>query len=69
VLAVLLMLGFIRLSAGLLREKPITQITIAVIIVALLIVGFLTRLTNLILLSTLPRLYKKRNITNTKDRK
>ncbi len=58
VLAVLLMLGLIRIATGVLRDKPLTQISIAVIVLSILMIGYLHRLTTHISRVTIPNLYK-----------
>lgn len=65
----LIMLGFLRIATGILRDKPIFQISFAVIILTLFMIGYLFRLTNLFSLKFLPDLYKivilpKRNTNN-----
>ena len=48
VLTILLMFGFIRMTSGILRERPITQILIATIILTIIIIAYLKRLTNIV---------------------
>ncbi|MFM9911894.1 MAG: hypothetical protein ACKVOW_21420 [Chitinophagaceae bacterium] len=59
VLALLLMFGLVRIATGLLRDKPVTQISIVVILFAVLIVVYLNRLTNHIGRLAIPNLYKR----------
>ncbi|WP_316772994.1 hypothetical protein [Pedobacter frigiditerrae] len=58
ILSTLLMLGSIRLITGILREKPVIQIGIVVIILTIIIIYYLNRLTNMICMHTIPNLYK-----------
>jgi hypothetical protein len=58
VLTILLMFGFIRLSSGILREKPVTQILVVTIILIIITIVFLNRLTKLVCTQTIPDLYK-----------
>lgn len=58
ILTTLLMFGFIRLTSGVLREKPVTQILIATIILTIIIIAYLNRLTKLVCTQTIPELYK-----------
>jgi hypothetical protein len=58
VLTILLMFGFIRLSSGILREKPVTQILVVTIILIIITIFFLNRLTKLVCTQTIPDLYK-----------
>lgn len=58
VLTILLMFGFIRLTSGILRDRPITQILIATIILTIIIITYLKRLTNIVCTQTIPDLYK-----------
>jgi uncharacterized protein YbcV (DUF1398 family) len=69
VLSILLMLSIIRLTIGALREKPVTQILIASIILTIIIINYLNRLTQLLSTQTIPNLYKteilpKRQVEN-----
>lgn len=59
VLAALLMAASCRLFTGILRDRPIEQITIAVTILAVLMITYLKRLTSLPFTETIPELYKK----------
>lgn len=59
VLAVLLLLSFTRVATGVLRDKPVSQIVLATVILAVITAAFLHRLTKQICTTTLPRLYKK----------
>jgi len=58
VLTILLMFGFIRLSSGILREKPVTQILVVTIVLIIITIVFLNRLTKLVCTQTIPDLYK-----------
>ncbi|NNV57141.1 glycine-rich domain-containing protein [Limnovirga soli] len=58
VLSILLMFGFIRLASGIIRERPVTQILIATIILIIITIVFLNRLTKLVCTQTIPDLYK-----------
>lgn len=58
VLTILLMFSFIRLTSGILREKPVTQILIVTIILIIITIVFLNRLTKLVCTQTIPDLYK-----------
>lgn len=58
ILTILLMVGFIRLTSGVLREKPVTQILIATIILTIIIIAYLNRLAKLVCTQTIPDLYK-----------
>jgi hypothetical protein len=58
ILTILLMVGFIRLTSGVLREKPVTQILIATIILTIIIIAYINRLTKLVCTQTIPDLYK-----------
>lgn len=60
VLAILLMLGFIRLVTGVLREKPVTQIGMVTVVLTILIIFYLNRLTKLVCTNTIPDLYKQK---------
>ena len=65
----LIMFGFLRITTGILREKPILQISFAVIILVFLMIGYLFRLTNLFSSKILPDLYRvkilpERNTSN-----
>ncbi|UQB68806.1 DUF1399 domain-containing protein [Epilithonimonas zeae] len=54
----LLLLGFIRLITGILREKPVFQILMITVILIVLIIYYLNRLTKLFSTKTIPDLYK-----------
>lgn len=57
VLALLLMLGFTRLTVGMIREKPMIVILLTVVLLFIAIILFLRRLRKLASLKTIPRLY------------
>jgi hypothetical protein len=54
----LIMIGFLRLVIGALRDKPVLLIGFAVIILSLMMIGYLFRLTNLFSSKILPDLYR-----------
>jgi hypothetical protein len=58
VLGLLLMSGTIRLYTGLLRDKPIAQISIALLALAIFIIAYLWRLTNIFSRKIIPGFYK-----------
>ncbi|MCD1116606.1 glycine-rich domain-containing protein [Chryseobacterium turcicum] len=65
----LMMFGFLRITTGILREKPILQISFVVIILIFMMIGYLFRLTLLFGSKILPNLYKtvilpKKNTNN-----
>lgn len=53
----LIMFGFLRMATGIFREKPVLQISFAVTVLVLLMIGYLFRLTNLFSSKILPDLY------------
>ena len=57
-LGLLLMLSFIRLASGIIRDKPLTYIAFAVVILTALVIYYMDRLTKLVAKETIPRLYK-----------
>jgi hypothetical protein len=57
-LSFFLMVALIRLATGVLREKPITILVVAIIILILCIIYFLDRLTTQVCRTTIPSLYK-----------
>jgi len=57
---ILLMLGLIRLFTGILRDKPIIQISIVLVLMMALIIFYLHRLTKLTCTYTIPQLYKEK---------
>lgn len=63
VLAVLLLFGFTRLMTGIVREKPVVQISIGCLVLLILIILYLNRLTKLISLQTIPNIYITRILT------
>ncbi|MEC4048904.1 DUF1399 domain-containing protein [Flavobacterium sp. SUN046] len=63
VLSILLMLGFIRFTSGVLREKPVLQILIISIILIIIIIAYLNRFTKLISTKTIPNLYRTEILT------
>jgi hypothetical protein len=58
VLTLLLLLSFTRILTGVLRDKPVVQIVIATIVLAVIAIVFLQRLTKQISTTTIPDLYK-----------
>lgn len=58
VLTLLLLLSFTRIVTGVLRDKPVVQIVIATIVLAVIAIVFLQRLTKQISTTTIPDLYK-----------
>ncbi|MBD3906710.1 DUF1399 domain-containing protein [Chryseobacterium sp. Ch-15] len=65
----LIMFGFLRITTGILRDKPILLISFAVVILSFMMIGYLFRLTNLFSSKVLPDLYKtvilpKKNTNN-----
>ena len=63
VLSILLLLGFTRLTLGILREKPVFQIFLTATILTIFIIFYLIRLTKLISKRTIPKLYKTEILT------
>jgi hypothetical protein len=64
VLATLLLLVITRLATGLLREKPVTQIAMVTLVLAIISVVYLNRLITLVCTKTVPDLYKKQILPN-----
>jgi hypothetical protein len=60
VLALLLMLGMVRLATGIFRDKPVGDLIIVLIVLAFMISYYLWRLTNLFCNKTIPGYYKKK---------
>jgi hypothetical protein len=58
VLSLLIMIAFVRLVTGILRDKPVLQISIAVIALIALTIFYLNRLTKLVCTKTIPDLYR-----------
>ncbi|GGK88254.1 hypothetical protein GCM10011405_40020 [Rufibacter glacialis] len=58
VLAFLLLLALTRISTGVFREKPVVQIVIATIFLAVITVVFLQRLTKQMATTIIPNIYK-----------
>lgn len=59
-LSLLLMLGFVRLATGLLRDKPVALIFIVLVVSTITFITYLFRLTHLIYTHSLPQFYKKK---------
>ncbi|GAA4396716.1 hypothetical protein GCM10023187_05160 [Nibrella viscosa] len=57
VLSLLLMLSVIRMATGLLRDKPVTQIFLLLLVVVVMMTVFLSRLTKLLCTHTIPARY------------
>jgi hypothetical protein len=66
ILLILLLFGVIRLVTGILRDKPIVFIALAVVVLAVLAVVYLNRLSSLMCTNTLPYLYKKKILPSRK---
>lgn len=64
VLSFLLVIGTVRLSTGLLSDKPVTQIIALLLILTVFIVGYFWRLTNLFCSTTIPNYYKNKILPN-----
>ena len=58
VLAFLLMLGFIRLTTGLIRDKPVTQLFFVLFFLIIILIAYLWRLPKIFCSISLPDLYK-----------
>lgn len=56
---ILTMTGLLRIVNGIFREKPIVQISFAVIFIIFLMIGYLYRLTHLLSRKFLPDIYRK----------
>ena len=67
VLALLLMLGFIRLSTGLIRDKPVTQIFFVLVFLIIIIIAYLWRLTKIFCSISIPELYKNEILPTRQD--
>jgi len=59
VFAVLFLIGFVRLTTGLLRDKPVTQIAIAIIALVIVFIFLLNRLTRLVCTDIIPQQYRR----------
>lgn len=64
VLNILFIVGFLRMLTGFMRNKPITEIAFICIVLAISILWFLNRLTELVCIKTIPNLYTKDVIPN-----
>ncbi len=64
VLTLLILLSFTRVITGILRDKPVENIVVTTIILAVIVVIFLLRLTKQISTTTLPLLYKYEILPN-----
>jgi hypothetical protein len=60
VLSFVLLLGFIRLLTGIFRDKPISQITLILFLLTIIIVLFLYRLSRHVVLQIVPKYYKRK---------
>ncbi len=58
VLALIIIIGFTRVITGVSREKPIVQVSLVVILLAVAIIIYLKRLTGLFCAKTIPEIYK-----------
>lgn len=67
ILATLLLQGAVRLSTGILRNKPITIICITLIVLTILTAVYLWRLTKLFLTKTVPDFYRQEIIPSAED--
>ena len=67
VLALLMMFGSIRLSTGLLRDKPVTQLFFVLFFFIVIIIAYLWRLTNIFCSISLPELYKYQILPTRQD--
>nr|WP_314498021.1 hypothetical protein [uncultured Chryseobacterium sp.] len=54
-----IMFGFLRIITGVLRDKPVIQISFVVIILLFFMIGYLFRITNLFSSKILPDVYRK----------
>jgi uncharacterized membrane protein YgcG len=59
VLALLITLGLVRYSTGLLRDRPVAQIFMVVAILTVLAIAYLCRLIGFVCVDTIPKLYQK----------
>jgi hypothetical protein len=67
VLSLVAMAGFIRLITGMLRERPVENLSILLIVLLIVIVLALSRLTKLVCTYTVPQLYKTRLLREKKN--
>lgn len=65
-LGVLLLFGFIRLLTGILRDKPVTQITILLLLLTISIAFFLQRLSRQVVSQIVPKYYDRQHKKNIK---
>jgi hypothetical protein len=56
-LALLFLIGIARFASGVLREKPVTQIFISMVILTIITIFYLDRLTKFVCTHTIPKLY------------
>jgi len=68
VLATMLLLGLVRLITGLQRDKPVTIISVVLIVFLALIVFYLIRLTTLMTSVTIPKTYENEIVPNSTGR-
>ena len=67
ILAILLMLGFIRFSTGLIRDKPVTQLFFVLVFSVVIIIAYLWRLTKMFCTISIPELYKNEILPSRRD--
>ena len=68
VLATMLLLGLVRLITGLQRDKPVTIISVVLIVFLALIVFYFIRLTTLMTSVTIPKTYENEIVPNSTGR-
>jgi hypothetical protein len=68
-LSIVLMLGLLRLSIGILRGKPIELIALILIILVIVVITFLWRLSMLVCTDTVPHLYREEILPKLEDQK
>ncbi len=69
ILSTVLMLGLIRLSTGILRDKPVDLIALILIVQTIVVITFLWRLSTLVCIDTVPRFYKEEILPAREDQK
>jgi hypothetical protein len=65
ILSIIVLCSFTRIATGVLREKPVTEIIFATIVLTIIVIAFLKRLTNQICTTTIPELYKDEILPNS----
>jgi hypothetical protein len=68
-ISILFMTGFIRLVVGVMRDKPVTQITIALILFIVIMTFWLYWLRNMLFTNIIPNSYKETMIAQTDGEK